>query len=90
MCEGMPKVEIYTTALCPYCSRAKLLLGRKGVEYTEYDAPHGTTEREDAIRRSGGRTTVPQIFIADQPIGGCDDLFALDRGGKLDALLQAA
>jgi glutaredoxin 3 len=90
MCDGMAKVEIYTTALCPYCSRAKMLLGRKGVEFTEYNSPHGSSEREDAIRRSGGRTTVPQIFINDHAIGGCDDLFAMDRSGKLDPLLQAA
>lgn len=85
----MAKVEIYTTAFCPYCSRAKLLLGRKGIGFTEYDAPHGSPERQDAIRRSGGRTTVPQIFINDEAIGGCDDLFALDRSGKLDPMLQA-
>jgi glutaredoxin 3 len=90
MCERMAKVEIYTTPFCPYCSRAKTLLGRKGVPFTEYDSPHGSAEREDAIRRSGGRTTVPQIFINDQAVGGCDDLFALDRSGKLDPLLQAA
>ena len=87
MCECMAKVEIYTTAFCPYCSRAKLLLGRKGVEFTEYDAPHGTTEREDAIRRSGGRTTVPQIFIGGTPIGGSDDIHALESAGKLDPML---
>lgn len=85
----MAKVEIYTTAFCPYCSRAKLLLGRKEVGFTEYDAPNGSSERNDAIRRSGGRTTVPQIFINDAAIGGCDDLMALERAGKLDALLQA-
>ena len=90
MCERMAKVEIYTTPFCPYCSRAKTLLSRKGVQFTEYDSPHGSAEREDAIRRSGGRTTVPQIFINDQAVGGCDDLFALDRSGKLDPLLQAA
>ncbi len=89
MCHRMAKVEIYTTAFCPYCSRAKLLLGRKEVSFTEYDAPNGSAERDDAIRRSGGRTTVPQIFIDDQAIGGCDDLMALERAGKLDALLQA-
>jgi glutaredoxin 3 len=86
----MSKVEIYTTPSCPYCSRAKNLLGRKGIAFTEYDAPHGSSEREDAIRRSGGRSTVPQIFIDDKAIGGCDDLFALDRSGKLDPLLQTA
>ncbi|MBO1081530.1 glutaredoxin 3 [Roseomonas haemaphysalidis] len=85
----MAKVEIYTTPFCPYCSRAKTLLGRKGISFTEHDSPHGSAAREAAISRSGGRTTVPQIFIDDQAIGGCDDLFALERAGKLDALLQA-
>ncbi|MFZ6764022.1 glutaredoxin 3 [Roseomonas sp. KE0001] len=84
----MAQVEIYTTAFCPYCSRAKLLLGRKGVDFREYDSPHGSAERQEAIRRSGGRSTVPQIFIDGEAIGGCDDLFALDRTGKLDAMLQ--
>ncbi|MBW8270391.1 glutaredoxin 3 [Caldovatus aquaticus] len=83
----MPKVEIYTTAFCPYCARAKLLLDRKGVAYVEYDAPHGSAARREAIERSGGRTTVPQIFIDGRPIGGSDDLAALERAGKLDALL---
>jgi glutaredoxin 3 len=87
---NMAKVEIYTTPFCPYCSRAKTLLGRKGVNFTEYDAPHGSEERSQAISRSGGRTTVPQIFINGDAVGGCDDLFALDRAGKLDELLQAA
>lgn len=85
----MAQIEIYTTALCPYCARAKLLLADKGAAFTEYDAPHGTPERKAAIERSGGRTTVPQIFINGQSIGGCDDLFALDRAGKLDPLLAA-
>jgi len=83
----MAKVEIYTTAFCPYCMRAKALLERKGVAYEEYDAPHGSEARRQAIERSGGRTTVPQIFIDGQPIGGSDDLVALDRAGKLDTLL---
>ncbi|GGG42139.1 glutaredoxin 3 [Caldovatus sediminis] len=83
----MPKVEIYTTFFCPYCARAKALLDRKGVAYTEYDAPHGSEARREAIARSGGRTTVPQIFIDGRPIGGSDDLAALERAGKLDALL---
>ncbi|MFC3125929.1 glutaredoxin 3 [Pseudoroseomonas globiformis] len=85
----MAKVEIYTTAFCPYCSRAKLLLGRKGADFIEYDSPHGSEERKDAISRSGGRTTVPQIFIDGEAIGGCDDLFALDRAGKLDEMLAS-
>lgn len=85
----MPNVEIYTQPWCPYCARALHILTGKGVAFREIDAPNGTPERAEATRRSGGRTTVPQIFIDGQPIGGCDDLVALDRAGKLDALLQA-
>ncbi len=81
---------MYTQAWCPYCARARSLLGRKGVAFTEIDAPHGTPQREEARRRSGGRTSVPQIFIDGQPIGGSDELAALERAGKLDALLAAA
>ena len=83
----MPKVEIYTQPWCPYCSRAMTLLGTKGVDLREIEAPHGTAEREESVRRSGGRTSVPQIFIDGRHVGGCDDLVALDRAGKLDALL---
>ena len=86
----MLKIEVYTQPWCPFCARALNLLQDKGVEVTEIDAPHGTREREDAIRRSGGRGTVPQIFIGGTHIGGCDDLVALDRAGKLDPLLRAA
>jgi glutaredoxin 3 len=85
----MAKVEIYTTLFCPYCERAKALLSRKGVAFEEMEAPHGSQARRDAIERSGGRTTVPQIFINGQAIGGSDDLVALERAGKLDALLAA-
>lgn len=85
----MPKVEVYTQPWCPFCSRALGLLSQKGAEVQEIDAPHGTTEREEAMRRSGGRTSVPQIFIGGRHVGGCDDLVALDRAGKLDALLAA-
>ncbi len=84
----MPKVEIYTQPWCPYCVRAKSLLERKGVSYIEIEAPHGTPERAESIRRAGGRSTVPQVFIDGRHIGGSDDLAALDRAGKLDALLQ--
>jgi glutaredoxin 3 len=65
------------------------ILTTKSAAFQEIDAPHGSTAREDARRRSGGRTTVPQIFIDGRHIGGCDDLVALDRAGKLDPLLQA-
>ena len=83
----MPKVEIYTQPWCPYCARAVSLLTKKGVAFREIDAPNGTAERAEAVRRSGGRTTVPQVFIGDSPVGGCDDLVALDRSGRLDAML---
>ncbi|WP_376100434.1 glutaredoxin 3 [Roseomonas sp. CCTCC AB2023176] len=85
----MAQVEIYTQVFCPYCERAKALLDRKGVAYQELDAPNGSEARRTARERSGGRTTVPQIFIGGQAIGGCDDLMALDRAGKLDPLLAA-
>ena len=86
----MPKIEVYTQPWCPFCARAINLFADKGVEVKEIDAPHGTPERAEAIQRSGGRSTVPQIFIGGQHIGGCDDLLALERAGKLDALLRAA
>jgi glutaredoxin 3 len=86
----MPRVEIFTVAFCPYCDRARALLQRKGVAFQEFDAPHGSGARQDAIARSGGRTTVPQIFIDGRAIGGSDDLAALDRAGRLDALLAGA
>jgi glutaredoxin 3 len=85
----MAKVEIYTTDFCPYCSRAKALLESKGVAYEEIYAPNGSQARRDAIARSGGRTTVPQVFIDGQAVGGSDDLQALERAGRLDALLAA-
>jgi glutaredoxin 3 len=86
----MPEVEVYTQDWCPYCSRAMGLLQKKGVEFREINAPHGSDERAEAAKRSGGRTSMPQIFIGGTHIGGCDELMALDRAGKLDPLLQAA
>ncbi|HET6183544.1 MAG TPA: glutaredoxin 3 [Acetobacteraceae bacterium] len=86
----MPEVEIYTQLFCPYCARAMNLLRRKGVDFKEIDAPHGSAERAEATRRSGGRTTMPQIFINGRPIGGSDELMALEESGKLDELLHAA
>lgn len=85
----MAEIEIFTQPYCPYCARAAALLTDKGVPFTEISAPHGTAERKTAIERSGGRTTVPQIFINGAAIGGCDELMALERKGQLDALLQA-
>jgi glutaredoxin 3 len=82
-------IEIYTQPWCPYCERALALLDRKGASYREIKAPHGSKERDEAMQRSG-QSSVPQIFIAGQHIGGCDDLVALDRSGRLDPLLKAA
>ena len=86
----MPKIEIYTQPWCPYCERAVHLLTTKGVEFNEIDAPQGSKARVEARERSGGLTSAPQIFIDGQHIGGCDDLVALDRAGKLHALLGLA
>jgi glutaredoxin 3 len=83
----MAEVEIYTTFWCPYCSAAKALLAKKGVTFREIDAPNGSPARAEAISRSGGRTTVPQIFVDGAPLGGYDDIAALDRAGRLDPAL---
>jgi glutaredoxin 3 len=85
----MPEIEIYTQAWCPYCARAVRLLQTRGVAFREIDAPAGSQARKEAMERSGGRTTVPQIFIDGAPVGGCDDLMALDASGRLDQLLAA-
>lgn len=82
------KVEIYTSPFCGYCYRAKKLLGEKGVAFTEYDVMADSALRDEMMRRAPGRTTVPQIFIDGRNIGGSDDLHALERDGKLDALLR--
>ncbi|WP_215745580.1 glutaredoxin 3 [Gluconobacter sp. P1C6_b] len=82
----MSKIEIYTQPGCPYCVHAVSLLRSKGIEFQEINAPRGSTEREESIRRSGSRT-VPQTFVDGKGLGGCDDLMALDRAGRLDALL---
>ena len=81
------KVEIYTKFACPYCVRAKQLLDSKGVPYTEYDITMGGAKRDEMLARVPGARTVPQILINDTPIGGSDDLRALENQGKLDALL---
>jgi glutaredoxin 3 len=83
----MAKIEIYTTQVCPYCVRAKDLLKRKGASYTEIPVDHDDALRQKMMDRAGGRRSVPQIFINDQHIGGCDDLYALDQAHKLDPLL---
>ena len=84
----MAKVTVYTTRLCPYCHMAKELLRKKGVGYEEIDV--GQRElRAQMAQKAGGRSTVPQIWIGETHVGGCDDLYALEREGKLDVLLAA-
>lgn len=82
----MPKVEIYTTAWCPYCHAAKSMLKHKGVEFDEIDASEPSV-RDAMVERAHGRRTVPQIFIGETHVGGYDDMAALDRRGQLDPLL---
>jgi glutaredoxin 3 len=83
-------VEIHTWQTCPFCIRAKLLLWWKGVKYTEYKIDGDETARAAMAERSQGRRSVPQIFINNQHVGGCDDIYALDAQGQLDPLLQSA
>ena len=85
----MPVIEIYTKTFCPYCWRAKMLLESKGVAFTEISVDFGGPDKQVMVQRAGGRTTVPQIFIGERHVGGCDDLMALDRDGKLDGLIAA-
>lgn len=85
----MPAVTIYTTRFCPYCTEAKGLLRRKDVAFDEIDVSGDQARRAAMIRLAGGRTSVPQIFIGEHHVGGCDDLFALDAAGRLDPLLAA-
>jgi glutaredoxin 3 len=85
----MPRIEVYTKFLCPYCTRAKSLLTQKGVAFEEIDISAGGPRRAEMIERSGGRQTVPQIFINGAHVGGSDELAALERAGKLDPLLAA-
>jgi glutaredoxin 3 len=84
----MAEVELYTTMFCPYCSRARALLERKGVTYTEFDIIEEPARRGEMIQRAGGRTSVPQIFINGEHIGGSEELVALDRNGELDKMLE--
>lgn len=85
----MAKVEIYTKMFCSYCTRAKSLLASKGVDFEEHDISLGGPKRAEMLERSGGRQTVPQIFINGAHVGGSDELAALERDGKLDAMLAA-
>ena len=83
----MAEIIIYTTNYCPYCVKAKRLLRKKGVEFEEIDLTNDDTGRMQLVEKSGGRKTVPQIFVNGQHIGGCDDLFSLDAKKELDTLL---
>ncbi|MBT8425481.1 MAG: glutaredoxin 3 [Silicimonas sp.] len=85
----MEKVEIYTSPFCGFCHAAKRLLTQKGVSFSEIDVARDPARRQEMMQRANGRHTVPQIFIGETHIGGCDDLFVLERLGKLDPLLAA-
>lgn len=85
----MADVTIYTKPMCPYCHAAKELLDDKGVAYTEIDITREPARRAEMIGRAGGKQTVPQVFIGERHVGGCDDIYALDRRGELDGLLAA-
>ncbi len=85
----MPKITIYTSMLCPYCHLAKELLRKKGVNYDEIDVTGRPDVRSQMTTLAGGRVTVPQIFIGELHVGGCDDIHALDRAGRLDPLLSS-
>ncbi|WP_113911704.1 glutaredoxin 3 [Roseovarius dicentrarchi] len=85
----MQPVEIYTSPLCGFCHAAKRLLSQKGVNFSEIDVARQPERRAEMTQRAKGGRTVPQIFIGDTHVGGCDELFALERAGKLDALLAA-
>ncbi len=85
----MPKVVIYSTPYCPYCLMAKRLLSKKGVAYEDIDVSGNWELRDKLVEMSGGRMTVPQIWIGETHVGGYDELSALERAGKLDALLAA-
>lgn len=84
-----PAIVVYCTGWCPYCQRVRALFTQKGLEFTEIDVDEDGKLREEMIARSG-RRTVPQIFIGDEHVGGCDELFALDGSGGLDRLIQGA
>ncbi len=83
----MPAITIYTKSWCPYCAAAKDLLADKGAAFTEIDIEAKSGARAEMIQKANGRSTVPQIFIGDRHVGGCDDLYALESRGELDRLL---
>jgi glutaredoxin 3 len=90
MVQAMAPVELFTTAICPYCVAAKNLLKQKGLEYSEVRIDQDPARRDEMLQRSGGRRTVPQIFVYGEHVGGFDDLVAADRSGKLAQIIEAA
>ena len=84
----MSKITIYTTDICPYCVRAKDLLKNKGLKYKEINVTNNQKERELLIKKTNGQRTVPQIFIDNKHIGGCDDLIEINNSGKLDKIIK--
>jgi glutaredoxin 3 len=86
----MAKIEIYSSPLCGFCHQAKSLLNSKSVAYEDINVMFDRGRKAEMMERAGGRTSVPQIFIDDRHVGGCDDLFALETAGKLDPLLSDA
>ncbi|WP_084399373.1 glutaredoxin 3 [Henriciella aquimarina] len=86
----MQKVTVYTRAMCPYCTRAITLLQKKGVDFTEIDAGMDPAKKQEMVQRSNGARTFPQVFVGDRHVGGCDELMALEREGKLDPMLSEA
>ncbi len=86
----MANIEIYSSMTCPFCHSAKALLRKKGVEFTEHNVTLGGQLKKEMIERANGGRTVPQIFIDDVHVGGCDDLYDLESAGKLDPMLQGA
>jgi len=86
----MSAVTVYSSPFCPYCFMAKRLLKKKGVPFDEIDVMANPARKQEMVARANGRHTVPQIFVGDVHVGGCDELMALDRAGKLDPMLEAA
>ncbi|SFO95800.1 glutaredoxin 3 [Tranquillimonas alkanivorans] len=85
----MPKIDIYTSPTCGFCHAAKRLLNEKGASFAEIDVSRDPDDRKAMMQRANGRHTVPQIFIGETHVGGCDELYALERAGKLDQMLAA-
>lgn len=90
MTQQTPDIVMYSTGWCPYCDRARALLARKGLTFREIKVDENPAEREAMLARSGGRRTVPQIFIGERHVGGFDDLYAIDKSGELDTLTDRA